>query len=409
MALLWTEKYKPTKAKDFVDNGQALSQLDQWIASWKKGKPGKKAAFLYGPPGVGKTLSVEILAKEHDFDLISLDASDWRTKDALERIVGSATMQQTLFGRGGRLILLDELEGMSGTQDRGGLSTIIDLAKTAKCPLVLVANDVWSPEFSSLRNSCLVIKFQRIPVGSVVACLRRICDREGIRAEEEALRLVAERARGDLRSAIIDLQALSQNKTILTYDDVSWLGDRDRQEAIFSVLSLVFTADTCFEARRAVDVADVDYEMLFEWIYENAPHQLSDMRDLSDALDALSRADIYLNRVKTLQEWGLLKYAFDQMTASVAMARKRSPRHWVAFKFPERIKAMARMRGERQLRKEVGVRMGARLHMSSDAVVREILPYLRIIFENDADAAARMAKEFDLDEKTVSYLSRRGE
>ena len=281
------------------------------------GKPRKKVAFLHGPPGVGKTVCVEVLAEAHGFDLISLDASNWRTKNALERIVGAASRQRPLFGAKERLILLDELEGMSGSQDRGGLSTITRLTKTTGCPMVLIANDVWNTRFSGLRNSCLVIKFQRIPVRSIVAHIRGICVKEGILAEEEALRLIADRAKGDLRSAMTDLQALSQGKSFLAYEDVQWLGNRDRKEAIFTVLGRVFKAETCWEARRAVEVADIDYEMLFEWIYENAPHQLSNIDDLNDALNALSRADIYFRRIRTFQAWKLLKYAFDQMTSAL--------------------------------------------------------------------------------------------
>lgn len=270
--------------------------------------------------------------------------------------------------------------------------------------MVLIANDVWNTRFSSLRNSCIVIKFQRVPVRSIVAHLRGICVKEELLAEEEALRLIADRAKGDLRSAITDLQALSQGKSFLAYEDVHWLGTRDRKEAIFAVLGRVFKAETCWEARKAVEVADVNYEMLFEWIYENTPHQLSNIDDLNDALNALSRADIYFRRIRTFQAWKLLKYAFDQMTAGVAMARKKSPRRWVSFKFPQRISVMSRTRRKRQLRKELGLKLGATLHMSVDAVVRDVLPYLRILFANDDDAATKMMEAFDLNETLIASL-----
>jgi len=404
MDLPWTEKYRPTRVQEFVDNGKAFHQLDDWLSSWTRETSRKKAAFLHGPPGVGKTVCVAVLAAAHDFDLIALDASDWRTKDALERIVGAASSQRPLFGAKERLIVLDELEGMSGSQDRGGLSTIAHLTKTTGCPMVLIANDVWDPRFAGLRSSCLVIKFQRVPIRSIIAHLRGLCVREGVLAEEEALRLIAERAQGDLRSAMTDLQALAQGKSFLASEDVRWLGTRDRQEAIFTVLGRVFNATTCWEARRAVEVADVDYEMLFEWIYENAPHQLSDPEDLSAALDALSRADIYFRRVRTLQAWKLLKYAFDQMTAGVAMARAKSPRRWVSFKFPQRLSVLSKTRRTRRLRQELGLKVGAALHMGADAAIRDVLPYLRILVTHDVDATATLMDALDLTEELVAYL-----
>jgi hypothetical protein len=99
-----------------------------------------------------------------------------------------------------------------------------------------------------------------------------------------------------------------------------------------------------------------------------------------------------------------LKYAFDQMTAGVAMARKKSPRRWVSFKFPQRISVMSRTRRKRQLRKELGLKLGTTLHMSVDAVVRDVLPYLRILFANDDAATTKMMEAFDLNETLIASL-----
>lgn len=231
---------------------------------------------------MGKTVSVEILAKEHDFNLIEMNASDCRKREALEKIVSMASIQSTLFGTQRRIILLDELEGINASEDSGGISTIVDLIKNIRYPLILTANSTWDTQFSTLRDHCLLIQFKRIPTRSIVPFLRKICEKEGIKVDEEALKLIAERARGDLRSAITDLQALSQGRESLTYNDVSWLGARDRQEAIFDVLRIIFMADKYIIAKKAVDLADVDYEMLFEWIYENLPLQLTNKQDLSN-------------------------------------------------------------------------------------------------------------------------------
>ena len=91
MTLPWTEKYRPTTLDDFVDNNKAVKQLLDWLNSWQSKPPKKKAAFLYGPPGVGKTSIIEILAQKFDYDFIILDASNWRTKGALEKILGLAS------------------------------------------------------------------------------------------------------------------------------------------------------------------------------------------------------------------------------------------------------------------------------------------------------------------------------
>ena len=404
---LWAVKYRPVNLSEFVDNKEALVTLENWLASWKTlgSRPTKRTVFLYGPPGVGKSEAVVLLAGKYGFDLIEMNASDERTRDSLQRVAGAASTEASLYGRM-RIILLDELEGMSGTEDRGGLSIIASLAATTRSPLVLIGTDMWDRRFTSFRKSSLFIEFKAVPTRSMIPRMKEICRKEGIQVEEEAIRTIAERARGDLRSAVTDLQALAQGKTRLTYQEANWLEGRDRHEPVFDTLKNIFNARTCQEARMAVNVSDVDYEMLFEWIYENIPHQITDQEDMAAALDALSKADIFLSRIRREQEWRLLPYAIEDMSAGVCMARTHPRSGWTPFKFPQRIMAMSRTRAMRELRNSIGAKIGRATHTSVETALTSTVPYLRVIFRADKKQAAEMAKTFGLDPEEATFMSK---
>jgi len=390
---------------EIVGNPEAIKKLVDWIKSWDKGIPKKRAAFLYGPPGVGKTVTVEALANDFKMEFVEKNASDYRTEEAVKRFAGLASQYGSLFGRK-RLILLDELDGLTGTADKGGVKAITDIVKTAQCPVVLIANNAYDPRFTNLRNYCLLIEFKKPSASEVMKHLKRICEREGIKAEENALKFIAQRSEGDVRSAVNDLQALAQGKKKLTYDDVSWLGYRDRQETIFNVLRMIIYGKTCSGAKNAVDMADVDIDMLFEWIYENVPAHLTDPHDLAKAMDALSIADVYRGRIRATQDWSFIRYVIDYMTAGVAMARQNTkPSGWIPFKFPERIQALSRSKSERAMQLNIGYKIKRKCHISAVRASKEFLPYLRIIFQNNAAMAAGIAKWLDLDVEMVEYLA----
>jgi replication factor C large subunit len=287
----WTVKYKPTTLAQVVGNKEAVLKFVDWVKSWEKGVPKKRAAFLYGPPGIGKTVTVEALANDLKMEFVEKNASDYRTEDAINHFAGLASQYGSLFG-GKRLVLLDELDGLTGTSDRGGVKAITDVVKTAQCPIVLISGSAYDPRFSTLRNYCLLIEFKKPSATDVMKHLKRVCGSEGINADEDALKFVAQRSGGDVRSAVNDLQALAQGKKTLSYDDVSWLSYRDRQDSIFNVLRMILYGKTCNSAKQAVNMADVDPDMLFEWIYENIPEHLTDPHDLAEAMDALSIADL---------------------------------------------------------------------------------------------------------------------
>jgi replication factor C large subunit len=401
----WTVKHKPTSLKEVVGNKEAIEKLVEWVKSWDRRIPEKRAVFIYGPPGVGKTVSVEALAKDLRLELVEKNASDYRTEEAVKRFAGLASQYSTLFG-GRRIILFDELDGLTGTADKGGVKAITEIVKAAQCPIVLIANSAYDPRFTNLRNYCLLVEFKKPPVKEVMKHLKNICLKEGIEADENALKFIAERSEGDIRSALNDLQALAQGKKRLTYDDVSWLSHRDRQEEIFTVLRMIFYAKTCDGARRAVNMADVDVDMLLEWIYENLPAHLTDPHDLAKAMDALSMADVYRGRIKTTQDWSFIRYVVDFMTAGVAMARAETKTvGWVPFRFPQRIQMLSRSKAERAMQLEIGRKIRRRCHISANRAVKEFLPYLRIIFKNNQEMAEGLAKWLDLTPEMVEHLA----
>jgi replication factor C large subunit len=125
----WTVKHKPISLAGIIGNAEATQKLVDWIKSWERGVPRKRAAFIYGPPGVGKTATVEALAHDYGMELVEKNASDYRTEDAINHFAGLASKYGSLFG-GKRMILLDELDGITGTSDRGGVKAITEITKT---------------------------------------------------------------------------------------------------------------------------------------------------------------------------------------------------------------------------------------------------------------------------------------
>ncbi|MCS7096272.1 MAG: replication factor C large subunit [Nitrososphaerota archaeon] len=401
----WTIKHKPTSLKEVVGNREAVQKLVEWVRSWDKDVPKHRAAFIYGPPGIGKTVTVEALAKDFNMELIEKNASDYRTEEAVRRIAGLASQYRSLFSAK-RIILFDELDGLTGSADKGGVKAMVEVIQNARCPIVLIANNAYDPRFSILRNYCLLIEFKKPTISEVMRHLKNICLKEGIHTDENALKFIAQRSEGDIRSAVTDLQAVAEGKKNITYEDVSWLGFRDRQEVIFNVLRMIFYSKTCSGAKHAASMAEVDPDMLLEWIYENIPSHFQDPHELARALDAVAKADVYRGRIKRTQDWSFTRYMLDLMTAGVAMSRVSSkPSGWVPFHFPTRISALSKSKEERVMQMEIGRKIRRKCHISAARAAKEVLPYLRIIFKNNAKMAAGIAKWLDLTPEMIYYIA----
>ena len=387
----WVEKYRPRRIEDVAGNPNAKKKFVAWLNLWMRGSPTKKAALLYGPPGTGKTSIVYAAAVQYDLELIEANASDVRSSEALRRKLYRASRDASLWGKRGRIILLDEVDGISTREDTGGLQMVKELINISRHPIVLTANDPWDPKLRTLRQLCELIEFRKLGIRDILPVLQRICEAEGIKCSRDVLRALAERSRGDLRSAINDLQSLAMGKKSISIQDLLVLGTRAAQHNMFELVRYVLAAKSPQAALSVTRMPSFDYEMFMQWLNENIPFQYyPSLRAISDAYDALSKADIYLARAKLRQKWSLLPFALELMTVGVASARDKPPFKFVRYDFPNRLRILRATKDIRERRRRIERIIANKCHVSTRTARIEIIPFLKLIAEENEDKARKI-------------------
>jgi replication factor C large subunit len=249
-----------------------------------------------------------------------------------------------------------------------------------------------------------MIRFYGIRVPTLVSFLGRICRGEGVLAEETALRGIAEKAEGDLRSAVNDLQAFAEGRKVLRLIDVERLATRDRQYNVFDTLKALFSAKTYWQAEKALHGSEIDHNLLFQTIHDNLPLQFTNSEELAKAYNALSWADIFFGRVNRTQNWVLLSYGLEQMTAGVSLATK-GEYHYAQYQFPpSKLTFMSQTTRERGLRGRICARIGSKCHVSHRVANTDFLPFINFIFENNPELASEIACWLNLEEDLIEYL-----
>ncbi|MCD6428309.1 MAG: replication factor C large subunit [Desulfurococcales archaeon] len=408
--LPWVIKYRPKKVADVINQDEAKQLVLKWIKEWQVGKPSRKAALFYGPPGCGKTSLAEAVANEYGLEYLEMNASDYRRASDIERIAKIAATQRGLFAKG-KLIVLDEVDGMSRVADRGAMEAILDLIKVTRNPIIMTANDPWNPSLRPLRENVLLVPFKRLSKTDVRKVLVRICKLEELACEEDAINYIAEKAEGDLRSAINDLQAVAEGYGRVTLSVVkAVLRARDRVFDPFEVVRRIFISKYAWQAKLAASQTDLSPDELIQWINENLPRQVSDPEDLWRAYEALSKADIYMGRIIKTGSWDLLAYAVELMTAGVSLAIRndiKSKYRWVKYSFPQKILMMAKTKEVRQIREDLATIIARHLHISKRLAKSDVIPYLVAIFESNPEYAASLAIGLNLSDSMIKYLSPR--
>src|SRR3989344_3878208 len=120
---IWTKKYRPKSQGEIVGQAGAVKRIRSFIEGYRNG-----ALLLYGPTGTGKTSSVYAVAGDLGCEVLEVNSSDVCNKDAIARIVGSSAAQASLFMRR-KVILVDDVDGVSGVKDRGGIAELVSIVK----------------------------------------------------------------------------------------------------------------------------------------------------------------------------------------------------------------------------------------------------------------------------------------
>ncbi len=392
----WVIKYRPKNLSEVYGQERAVEAIKTFLINFSKSK--KKGLLLYGPAGTGKTSSIHAAAKELDLEIMEFNASDVRNKEAIETIVKHALKQHSLFFKQ-KVILLDEIDGLSGTNDRGGAPALLPLIEESVFPILMTANDAYSDKLKAIRKECTLVPFNPLSENDIIKILRTICEKEKIEFEERALQELAKKSEGDLRGAINDLETLCSNTKKLTLSSISEVSDREKKISLLKALSVVFKGTSIEEARKALNNIDEDYDELFLWIEENLPKEYSG-NDLGRAFEYLSRADVFKGRITRWQHWRFLVYIYD-LFSGISCAKDKTSPQFITYARSERILKMWIMNNKYVKRKAIAEKLARKTHTSRKRALDQLW-YLRTAMK--AKDGEKVMDELGLEAEEIEWV-----
>lgn len=386
MNLNFAEKYRVKKYSDIVGQDAAVAEIKKFLQEFPK----KKAALLHGPAGTGKTTLALTAAKENNFEILELNASDLRNRQKLEQILKPAAEQMSLFSKG-KIILMDEVDGVTGT-DIGGIPELLRILEVAKFPMIMTCNDVWQTKLSPLRAQCKLIEMKPLNSLTIIEVLKKVSEKEGIKQDLSFFNKVAIKSQGDLRAALNDLQSYSQGEGIIDPNE-----KRDVEDSIFNILRRLFK-----ERGDFLDIFDntsLSLDEILLWIEENIPKEYQN-EALAKAYYALGNADVFRGRIYLNQSWRFLIYQSIFQSAAISYAKDKPSPGFTKYEKPKRILKIWMNNNKQEKKKSISKKYAHYVHCSSKRAMRDF-NILKIIMKKHA-----IQNQLKLTEDEMDFLEK---
>jgi replication factor C large subunit len=306
--MYWAEIYRPKNFEDIIGNEEIRLNILKWLVKWF---PGTKPLLLTGPPGVGKTTIVKILSSLFNYDLIELNSSDTRSGPQLEKLINPLHHNTSIFGKK-ILLFFDEVDGIYGREDSGGLEILINIVKASNFPIIFVAN-YSNIKLKNLSKLCKIIKFQRISENLLMIFLNYVLFEQNCSLSLDDKKWIVEKSNGDVRTML----NLTQSKCTGYGKFVHEIFKIDISEG----LNEFFLSKKKDEARKILLSLDGKYsdpryglsseerrKDILNSLFTSIVSSNLDLDTLSILLDSLSKIDLLVARVNKKRNWNLLKY-----------------------------------------------------------------------------------------------------
>ncbi len=383
----FAEKYRATRFSELIGQEKAVETIKLFLKNFPK----KKGLLLYGPAGTGKTSLALAAAKEMNYDIFELNSSDLRNRKKLEEVLKPASEQMSLF-KSGKLILMDEIDGVTGT-DIGGIPELVKILEDTKHPIVMTCNDAWQSKLSPVRKVATMIEMKSLPLTTIQSILKRMAAIEGIVKDDRFFQQISIKSQGDLRAALNDLQAYSHADSI-TIDITE---KRDMEDNIFNILKRLFK-----ERNNFLDLFDstkLSLDEILLWIEENIPKEYKN-EALAKAYYALGNADIFRGRIYKNQHWRFLLYQNIFQSAGISYAKPLPLSGFTKYEPPKRILKIWQHNQQMEKKKTISKKLARYTHASYDKIMFEF-PIIKNILKSP-----KVQHELKLSEEEIAYLEK---
>ena len=158
---------------------------------------------------LGKTTAAQLVCEHLNLEYIEKNASDQRSKKLVATISSDSHSVAHFMNKSAVskcVLIMDEVDGVAGNEDRGGIQELILLIKRTRIPIICICNDRQHTKIRSLANYCYDLRFYRPTVQQIRGAMMTVLHRENIhQIKQDTLDEIIKSSNQDIRQTLHSL------------------------------------------------------------------------------------------------------------------------------------------------------------------------------------------------------------
>lgn len=235
---LWAEKYRPADFGDIMGQDEIVKRIKAFVK-----RQNLPHLLFAGPPGVGKTSTAIVIAKqlygEHwRSNIIELNASDDRGIDVVRTKVKDFARTKALGNVPFKICILDESDSLTREAQQALRRTMENYTST--CRFVLLANYP-SKIIEPIQSRCAVFRFKPLSEDEIGKLADKIAAAEKLVIDAKAKKALVEVSEGDCRKLENVLQSCAVMSNTVTEELIYSAAGVATPKEVKEVIELAFS------------------------------------------------------------------------------------------------------------------------------------------------------------------------
>jgi DNA polymerase III delta prime subunit len=319
-------KYKPEKLQDFIGNKELIKLFIKWLIQWNPEIIKEKCGLLYGNNGIGKSLFIELILKELNYNHIYISNDDDNFE---EKYILSISQTSKTFDNKKNILIINDIDGFN---DYNFIKLLCEkIIKQSKIPIIFICNDKYCQSIKDIIKYCIDFKMNISTYQEVYRLLYKIIINEKIKIKENQIKQLYELSNGDIRFLLNSLEINYLNSLKLSETNINNYKDYQSTN-LFETTSKLFNMELSSEIKFDIYLLNELHNLMIQENYINntfnTQNDYKKLCNLSYSADALSDSDL-IHNFNDGNNWEMESYSMYNNIKSTLKCNKKS-----AIKFP---------------------------------------------------------------------------